>query len=140
MVRNWARLPLDIPFMSIIERAMLCEGRRDGQVEIGPSHRLPTSERGVISTSALCFLYLCGAMVDLSKVEQGEITLDAISEIIDSTPRRMKLSVDWPDALKSPSVPGGDRLLSLPFAETLWNAFDSRTSATPCALLVKGRR
>lgn len=52
------------------------------------------------------------------------ITKQLIEEMIQWRPRRMKLSVEWPEPLHEPLAPDKDWSLVLPFCETLKNAFE----------------
>jgi hypothetical protein len=59
---------------------------------------------------------------------QDPITLESIRQIVQLSPRRTRLSTEWPQALHHPAKEGQDWSLVLPFPETLWNAFDQMCS------------
>lgn len=61
----------------------------------------------------------------LQALKQKQITFDDIQEMITRTPRRMKLSEEWPEPLHEPDEPGRDWSLVLPFCETFGNAFET---------------
>jgi hypothetical protein len=71
---------------------------------------------------------------------QGPITTARLLEMLEWRPRRMQLSAEWPDPLHPPSTPGKDWSLTLPFAETLRNAFQLMCPVSTIGMRVsKGR-
>ncbi|MBI5185096.1 MAG: hypothetical protein HZA01_05140 [Nitrospinae bacterium] len=60
----------------------------------------------------------------IAKPRQEAITKARVQEMITWRPRRMKLSVEWPESLHEPAS-SDDWSLVLPFTETLGNAFES---------------
>jgi Phosphoribosyl transferase domain len=54
---------------------------------------------------------------------QPPITDERIMEMLQWAPRRVQLSAQWPTPLHAPERPGRDWCLTLPFEETLANAF-----------------
>jgi hypothetical protein len=57
--------------------------------------------------------------------EQIPITKECVEAMISLKPRRMKLALEWPDALYAPDEDYPNWRLLLPFCETLRNAFCS---------------
>lgn len=57
--------------------------------------------------------------------EQPQISEQRIQEMITWRPRRMQLSIEWPDALHEPDQPDKDWSLVLPFCETFSNTFNA---------------
>jgi hypothetical protein len=64
------------------------------------------------------------AVIDFGP-EQGPITEDRIREMVAWKPRRMKLAVEWKDALHAPRGVGENWCLVLPFKETFQNSFSA---------------
>jgi hypothetical protein len=59
---------------------------------------------------------------------QNAITEELIREMVQWTPRRMKLAAEWKDVLKPPKAGGDNWSLVLPFQETFENAFRAMCS------------
>jgi hypothetical protein len=58
-------------------------------------------------------------------LNQIEITEEGLRDALSKSPRRMKLSIEWPEPFHSPKDESSDWSLVLPFHETLANAFDA---------------
>ncbi len=59
---------------------------------------------------------------------QGPITEERIREMVQWTPRRMKLSAEWKEALHAPTGSSKNWSLVLPFPETFQNSFQATCS------------
>jgi len=64
--------------------------------------------------------------------EQIPITIECIEKMISSKPRRMKLSLEWQDALKALDGNYPNWRLLLPFCETLRNVFNVMCPSVNC--------
>jgi hypothetical protein len=64
-------------------------------------------------------------MIIDSGPQQDPTTEDRIRGMVDWTPRRMKLSADWPKTLHEPHNASENWSLVLPFPETFQNAFQT---------------